>query len=346
MGFRFFRRIRIAPGITFNLSKRGASISTGPRGAKYTVGTSGTRRTIGLPGTGFYYTEHTSSKRRGVSKSRARLPESPGGHPQDGLSLGFFRRLVTPKGEQHLVDGLAALVQGNEQQALHEFEQATHLPDAAFFAGVLHLKKGQPKRAAAALQLAAKHKGRLGRYLKKYGAQATMQMSVTPQVMVEIRPDRRGLLLALVEALQEMDQVDEAIGHLKELRRISPDDPAVTLSLVELLIEGRPDDRRMNKKVLELTDAVENKTELHAAILLFRAKALAALGLHTVARTLLSTTLRRKKNRSDELLRALRYERAIAYQRLSQPVHARKDLELIYADDPDHEDVAQRLGID
>ena len=52
MPFRFFQRIRIAPGLTLNLSKGGVSVSAGPRGAKFTVGTSGTRATVGLPGTG------------------------------------------------------------------------------------------------------------------------------------------------------------------------------------------------------------------------------------------------------------------------------------------------------
>ena len=37
MGFRFQRRIRIAPGLTLNLSKPGGSLSFGPRGAKFTV---------------------------------------------------------------------------------------------------------------------------------------------------------------------------------------------------------------------------------------------------------------------------------------------------------------------
>jgi hypothetical protein len=54
---RFRRRIRIAPGLTINLGKRGASLSAGPRGLKRTVGPYGTRTTIGLPGTGLSYTE-------------------------------------------------------------------------------------------------------------------------------------------------------------------------------------------------------------------------------------------------------------------------------------------------
>ena len=37
MGLRFWRRIRIAPGLTLNLSKSGGSLSFGPRGAKFTM---------------------------------------------------------------------------------------------------------------------------------------------------------------------------------------------------------------------------------------------------------------------------------------------------------------------
>ena len=54
--FRLFRRIKIAPGVTVNVSKSGLSTSFGPRGAKVTIGKRGIRKTVGLPGTGMYYT--------------------------------------------------------------------------------------------------------------------------------------------------------------------------------------------------------------------------------------------------------------------------------------------------
>lgn len=345
MAFRFFRRIRIAPGITLNLSKSGLSVSGGPRGAKFTVGPRGTRRTIGLPGTGFYYTEHTSSKRRRASRSRNRATEAPASDPQDRLTLGFFKRLVTPKDEQDLVAGLAALVQGDERKALDCLERANHLTDAAFLSGILQLKKGLPHEALTRLRFAAQRKARLGSYLTKYGVEARFRISVTPQVKVEIRPDRRGLVLALVEAYQELDRLEEAIPYLKQLQQSAPDDPVVTLSLIELLMEARSGDRRMAKKVIELAANIENDSEVHGAILLFRAKALGVLGMNSAARTVLSKTLRKTKNRSKELLRSLRYERALAYERLGQKARARKDLALIYADEPKYEDVARRLGI-
>ena len=55
--------------------------------------------------------------------------------------------------------------------------------------------------------------------------------------------------------------------------------------------------------------------------------------------------LRRKKGRSEDLMKALRYERALAYEDLGERRRARKELERIYAEDPDYEDVAARLGL-
>ncbi|NNM88532.1 MAG: DUF4236 domain-containing protein [Phycisphaerae bacterium] len=59
MGLRVFRRVRIAPGFTMNISKHGPSFSAGVRGAHITIGSTGIRRTVGIPGTGVFYTSHT-----------------------------------------------------------------------------------------------------------------------------------------------------------------------------------------------------------------------------------------------------------------------------------------------
>jgi hypothetical protein len=57
--FRFFRRVRLGPGVTMNLSKSGPSFSFGVRGAHLTVGRRGVRRTVGIPGTGIFYTSRS-----------------------------------------------------------------------------------------------------------------------------------------------------------------------------------------------------------------------------------------------------------------------------------------------
>jgi Protein of unknown function (DUF4236) len=55
MAWRFQRRKRILPGVTLNLSKRGAGVSVGPRGAKISAGRSGLTATLSLLGTGLAY---------------------------------------------------------------------------------------------------------------------------------------------------------------------------------------------------------------------------------------------------------------------------------------------------
>ena len=64
MGLRFWKRIKILPGITLNLSKSGISISFGTKGLKYTIGKNRKQTTVGLPGTGIYYTKRKTKKRK------------------------------------------------------------------------------------------------------------------------------------------------------------------------------------------------------------------------------------------------------------------------------------------
>jgi hypothetical protein len=59
MGYiRMFRRVRLAPNISLNVSCSGPSLSFGVRGAHLTVGRTGVRQTVGIPGTGVFYTNH------------------------------------------------------------------------------------------------------------------------------------------------------------------------------------------------------------------------------------------------------------------------------------------------
>lgn len=73
MSFRFFRRVKIAPGLTLNLSKGGLSLSVGIPGAQMTVGTSGVRKTLGLPGTGLYWTKQSGWDQPRQVENRVRI---------------------------------------------------------------------------------------------------------------------------------------------------------------------------------------------------------------------------------------------------------------------------------
>ena len=58
MGFRFYRRVKIIPGVWLNFSKSGVSTSFGVRGARLTVGKNGVRTTVGIPGSGLSCTNY------------------------------------------------------------------------------------------------------------------------------------------------------------------------------------------------------------------------------------------------------------------------------------------------
>ena len=69
MGFRFFKRIKLLPGVTLNLGKGVPSVSVGPRGAKATIGAKGISSSLGIPGTGASYQKKLVSWGSGGSKA-------------------------------------------------------------------------------------------------------------------------------------------------------------------------------------------------------------------------------------------------------------------------------------
>jgi hypothetical protein len=74
--FRFYRRARILPGLSLNISKSGPSVTMGMKGFHWTVGPRGVRRTIGSPGTGLYYTSQ-SGTHTGFHSRHSDLPLTP-----------------------------------------------------------------------------------------------------------------------------------------------------------------------------------------------------------------------------------------------------------------------------
>lgn len=346
MAFRFFRRFRIAPGITLNLSKSGASLSAGPRGAKVTAGPRGVRKTLGLPGTGLYYTEHTSwnqsSRRTGNQRPAARPPAPT---PGDRLNLGFFKRLFISDDERDFVDGLKAYHQKDEDTALAHFSRVLHIADAAFLVAFTWLRREAYDQAITMFERADQNHASLGRHLDKYGLILNLMMPITDELDAHIQPNRRGLLLGMVEALQEKQEYLRAANILRSLRELDPDDIVVKISLSELLLEVDPANATFCHEIVRMAADITNASPTHTVLLLYKARALRALGTATAARDTLTAALRSTKDRSEELLLALRYERALVYADLSQTARSRSDLEKIYAVAPDYEDVRRLLGI-
>lgn len=143
MSFRLWHRIRIASGVTLNLSKATASRSFGPRDAKFAVSPRCNRATAGLPGTGLFCSVH--EPRRASATQAQRIAR------RDRLNLGLFQRRFTPADERALIDGLRAAAAGDEGAALAEFPKAAGLPDATGMAGMLWLRREEFEAALRGL---------------------------------------------------------------------------------------------------------------------------------------------------------------------------------------------------
>ena len=345
MGYRFWRRAKIAPGVYLNFSKSGASLSLGPRGAKYTISPRGHRITVGAPGTGLFYTVKSHQARAHHAHTAGAEPTTPEVAPGDRLTMGFFKRLFTPKAEQALVDGIREIALGSEDKAYMHLVDAVRFADGAYLAGLLSLKKDRLNDARIYLKDALSQADDLGYWFHRYGVSATTSLSITEHVTAHVGADRRGVLLALVEVYQRLEDWPHAMECLKSLQALEPGDVVVKLSSAELIMEATPDNTAACKRVIKLCVGIDNQSPVHAALLLYKGRALRVLGLYSAARDTLTQALRRKKDRPEDLLRAIRYERALTYQAMGGKKRARQEFAAIYADAPDFEDVAQRLAI-
>jgi tetratricopeptide (TPR) repeat protein len=322
MSFRFFKRFQLAPGLTVNLSKSGLSLSVGPRGGKVTLGPKGVRTTVGVPGTGIHYTKHYP---RGKGAATPALgPRSPE--------------------ERSLLSACEAFHEKQQAVALDHLRRAGALPDACWMAGFLLLERKEPSEALSAFEAAHARAELLGRCFEDLGVEIAMVLPVTPQLSLSLAPGAESAALGLVEALQWLGNPNRAVEVLQSLLVSDPNNPIVVLSLTELTWDIWKHDQRALEYILGLTNGVEGNDDLHATLLLFRARALRELGHLDAARDVLTKALARTKNRSQEVMLALRYERALVHQARGDRRAAKTDLERILAIDAGYEDVLARMG--
>jgi tetratricopeptide (TPR) repeat protein len=372
MGFRFWRRLQVAPGLRVNLSRSGASLSVGPRGAAATVGPGGARGTVGLPGTGLFYTVQAGGGRRGgrgggEAGDGGDAPPASGGRGAPP-ELGLLERLTASSARRAFVRGLRALHGGDDAEGLRELRRAADAldapnagaqgvddaaVDAAWLAGLLTAKRGELDAAVHLLERAAAHGDRLGVASGEEGVDLVVRMPLSEVAVAHLHPHPAATTLALAEVEQERDRLHVARAHLERLRADAPNDPLVLAAWSDVVLaqveaaeaageEGDTDDLHA---VHQATLDVENESALHAAVVLARGRALRRLGLPTAARDAFTAAYRRKKDRPEALLRAARYERALCYEALGRKARARAEFEAIYAGAPTYEDVADRLGL-
>lgn len=379
MGYvRFRRSVKLAPGVRLNVSKSGLGMSFGGPGLRYTIGPNGRRtRTIGIPGTGVSYVETEGGGRSGSRRAEdvvldsgpaldlGAAPDAPAAphEPFGGRSAGggtatdseVDPAAVLPrasffasKAERAYRQGLLAHLAGDPKGTIAAFEAAlAEEPDlggAHLFAGVAYNALGRASDGILHLEAIVAGGAPLpDRYLEKFmppgRIDATLTVGITDEVDVHPPIGEAAAVLILAELLQTAGKLDEAIGLIQQVHAEKLDDPVALLSLADLLhADGDLE------AVVMLTDGLEDRDDLSLAALDIRAKALVATGLPDAGLEILGAALAAPDHRDPELLRLVRYDRALAYEAAGRRAEARADLAALYARDSSYRDVKARIA--
>jgi hypothetical protein len=153
MGFRFRKSFKVMPGIRFNLSARGASMSLGRRGATLNLSKRGASATFGIPGTGLSYTTSTGGTRR-----RSAAGGQTSRRSTQQLAAEQRRLAQEARFEDALED--VARIEGELVETLDAWRELPELPSATDLQGEL-VPRPRPDNDNAApdtLDLAAAEK--------------------------------------------------------------------------------------------------------------------------------------------------------------------------------------------
>ncbi|HEV8401983.1 MAG TPA: tetratricopeptide repeat protein [Candidatus Limnocylindrales bacterium] len=177
------------------------------------------------------------------------------------------------------------------------------------------------------------------KYLPAGFVDLQLGVNITDMISGKAPFDSVGAALMLAELYQEAGRVEDAIGIVQQLHEADPPNQVIRLSLADLyLADGDLE------AVLEAASTAENDSDVGVALLHMRGAAMAALGHNDGALTAFTQALAKTAGRDADLLKVVRYDRALAFEAAGQKAKSKADLERIYAVDPTFEDVHARLA--
>ena len=206
--------------------------------------------------------------------------------------------MLAPKGDKAFVRGVTAYMQGNHEQAFAALEEARALdPDSRhvgeeLFAGMSLVGLQRVSEAVPYFEsvLASDHTIP-DPIMAKYNIGGSIQISVTPLVMVDVPLSNVAVALILAEAYQLSNQRQKAIELLESLGAEAEDVAVFALSLADLYAEANE-----WNDVVRVTEGVQtNEDDVTLHVLTFRAEALNELGMTDGALAITKEALRTKK---------------------------------------------------
>jgi tetratricopeptide (TPR) repeat protein len=337
MGFRFYKRIKIAPGISMNLSKSGPSFSFGPRGMKYTVGPKGVRQTFGIPGTGIYYTTSKKWGKEDATRSEKQTNSIP--------KLTFIKGLFASEETKAFSNGINAFINGETDKAFIFFSKNIKNIDSLFMSGFISLGKQNYSDAEYYFKMCLGKDILLGDTISEFSGDFELALEITDFIEAPIKIDKRGVILSLVESYQKQNKNELAISILQELWEENSSDKVVCLSMIDLVGNWINGPVEYFSNIIEMTQFIENDEPIDTNILYLRGYLLYRMGVIEAGIKQLSNILRKTKARPIELILKIRFMRGRIYEELGKLEKARVDYEKIYFENPNFNDVKSRLGI-
>lgn len=337
MGLRVQKSIRLGKHLRINLSKSGLGASINLFGVTVGAGPRGPYVSVNLPGSGVSYRQNLTGGRANVIKQSSAQVEADAQAASSLPEPGFF----AAGEEKELFKGLEAYHAGQSEEALKYFlAAAEEEPGAAIMAAaLLQPDEAGRFRAIELLERVVESDEDFPTPLmEKYLADLNLTIEITPSVAVDVPVNGLVAPLLLVELYQATRRVQEAIALLDEVAGLASE-PVLLLSLCELYTS-----RAMWPQLIDQAKAVEPDDDVTTSIVIFYGRAMQSQELHEAAVSVFNKALRKKAGRSPQVRREAIYWRAVSYEAQGKTAQARKEWELLYAEDPDFKDVAQRLG--
>ena len=348
---RYRKSIRLGGGVRLNLSKSGLGLSAGIPGFRVSTNTSGrTTRTLSVPGTGISSVSTLGPGRRS-SGGRSRsgdgalhsVPASQGASllPKPGwLSGGADKRYY--EGVQAFLREDYASARSAFTACLAAEPRATsaHLFAALCLGKIDGADAEQVEHLEAVVGSSEPIPDRLQqKYLPGGLVHLALAVNVTDMISGQAPFDSVGATLMLAEHYQEAGRLEEALGLIQQLHEVDPNNPVIRLSLADLYFADLDHDG-----VLDAASTGVNDSDIGVALLHMRAAALTDLGHMDGALEAFREALAKTANRDPDLLKVVRYDRSLAYEKAGQKAKAKADLEKIFAIDPGYLDVRERLA--
>ncbi len=249
MGFKKSTSIKVMPGVRVRVSTKGVSAYAG-RTKIVGTSTASSRRS----------TSHRAPARKTTTRPTAVRNSAPAPRYTPAAKPG----MLAPKEEKALY--AYAVTRHMAELDPKVMQHPVYGQAAAALLGLQHLQSGNNEACVQALESVFHGKSPVeaNPFMSKYFPNASFELEIAGGVTAQFPVTNTALTLALVEALQSLQRIPEAIKYVEEL---NPTYPAL-LSLAELY-----SDQDNWEEVIRLTDSLNVDSEITGLLAILRSQA-------------------------------------------------------------------------